>query len=223
MKKKQKRRARKRFTGSLYAKINWEKAEKFFRETPQQESTKRDYPATKDILRILAAVGTVGLILAFPPAIGRVAALVKLAGGSYSPWGMRRTLKRLKKQKYVTVHEAPDGTVTVTITRDGMVRALTYELDMFTIQKPARWDGTWRVVIFDVPEKYKKLRDTFRMRLGQLGLYQLQKSVYVSPYPCFNEIEFLRELYGIAVTVRYLTVEKIEDDAFLRSHFELSS
>lgn len=213
---------RKPYTGSLYAKINWDKAEGFFRQTRQQETKHQDYPSTKDILQILAAVGTVGLVLAFPPALTGIAALMKLGRGSYSPWGMRRTLKRLKKQKYVAVHESRDGKTTVTITKNGMVRALTYELNMLSIQKPTHWDGKWRVVIFDVPEKDKKLRDTFRMRLRQMGLYQLQKSVYVSPYPSFNEIEFLRELYGIAVTVLYLTVEKIEDDTFLRTHFNLS-
>ncbi len=216
------KKRRKSYTGSLYTNINWNRAEGFFRQTTQQETKHRDYPSTKDILQILAAVGTVGLVLAFPPALTGVAALMKLGRGSYSPWGMRRTLKRLKKQKYVTIHESRDGKVTITITKNGMVRALTYELNTLSIQKPTRWDGKWRVVIFDVPEKDKKLRDTFRMRLRQMGLYQLQKSVYVSPYPSFNEIEFLRELYGIAVTVLYLTVEKIEDDAFLRTHFDLA-
>ena len=216
------KKLRKHYTGSLYAKINWDKAEVFFRKTTQQEAKHRDYPSTKDILQILAAVGTVGLVLAFPPALTGVAALMKLGRGSYSPWGMRRTLKRLKKQKYVAIDESPDGKTTVTITKNGMVRALTYELNTLAIKKPKHWDEKWRVVIFDVPEKDKKLRDTFRKRLEQMGLYQLQKSVYVSPYPSFNEIEFLRELYGIAVTVLYLTVEKIEDDAFLRTHFNLS-
>ena len=216
------KKRRKPYTGSLYAKINWDKAEGFFRHAPQQKIKQRDYPSTKDILRLLAAVGVVGLVLAFPPALTGVAALMKLGGGSYRPWGMRRTLKRLKKQRYVSIQEGTDGSVTVTITKQGMVRALTYQLETLNIQKPKTWDERWRVVIFDVPEKYKELRDTFRMRLRQMGLTQLQESVYVSPYPCFHEIEFLRELYGIAVTVRYLTVEKIEDDEFLRTYFKLS-
>ncbi len=216
------KKRRKPYTGSLYAKINWDKAEGFFRHAPQQKIKQRDYPSTKDILRLLAAVGVVGLVLAFPPALTGVAALMKLGGGSYRPWGIRRTLKRLKKQMYVSIQEGTDGSVTVTITKQGMVRALTYQLETLNIQKPKTWDERWRVVIFDVPEKYKELRDTFRMRLRQMGLTQLQESVYVSPYPCFHEIEFLRELYGIAVTVRYLTVEKIEDDEFLRTYFKLS-
>jgi CRISPR-associated endonuclease Cas2 len=75
--------------------------------------------------------------------------------------------------------------------------------------------------MFDVPNKYGKTRDVFRLRLEQLGLKKLQKSVYVSPYSCFQEVEFLRELYGIAITVQYLLVEQIEDDAFLKRQFNL--
>ena len=103
-----------------------------------------------------------------------------------------------------------------------MNRALTYQLDTMMVRKPKRWDKKWRVVIFDIPEKYRRVRDIFRSRLRQLSLYQLQESVYISPYPCFSEIEFLRELYGVSFTVSYLLVDRIEDDELLRSHFELS-
>ncbi len=58
--------------------------------------------------------------------------------------------------------------------------------------------------------------------LRQLELYPLQKSVFVSPYPCFDEVEFLRELYGVAFTVRYLLVERIEKDEFLKQHFNVN-
>ena len=136
---------------------------------------------------------------------------------------MKQTLEQLEKQKYVTIRETPDGKITISITTYGMTRALSYELDTMRISQPKRWDGLWRVVVFDIPEKHKRMRDMFRMRLVQLGMYQLQESVYVSPYPCFDEIEFLRELYGVAITARYLLVKKIEDDASLLQRFSLPS
>ena len=102
-----------------------------------------------------------------------------------------------------------------------MTKALTYQLDTMKLDRPKKWDKKWRVVIFDVPNKYGRTRDIFRKRLDQLGLRKIQKSVYVSPYPCFKEVEFLRELYGIPVTVQYLLVEQIEDDAFLKRQFNL--
>ena len=102
-----------------------------------------------------------------------------------------------------------------------MVKALTYRLDTLMITKPKRWDKKWRVVIFDIPIKYNRVRDIFRSRLVQMGMYQLQESVYIYPYSCFSEIEFLRELYGVPFTARYLLVEHIENDDFLKYHFEL--
>lgn len=205
-----------------YANIDWENASILFKSPPQTSQINKKIPPVKDILKVLAGVGAIGLIFAFPGAAVGVAALVP-GGSPYSRWGIKKVIRRLEKQKFVTTRENADGSATVKITQKGMTRALTYQLDTLELKKPKRWDGKWRVVIFDVPEKYRRLRDIFRMRLGQLELYPLQESVFVSPYPCFNEIEFLRELYNVSFNVRYLLVEKIEDDSLLRSHFELSS
>lgn len=147
--------------------------------------------------------------------------MLVLGNRRYSGWRTRQLLDRFEKQKYVSVSEHADGKITVSITEKGMTRALTYELETLSMIKPKRWDKKWRIVIFDIPEKHKGIRDIFRMRLRQLGLFQLQESVYVSPYPCFDEVEFLRELYGVAFTARYLLAEKIEDDESLKQHFTL--
>lgn len=207
---------------SPFTNIDWKKVAVIFQRAPIQRKEVGTYPSTKEILSFVAAAGAIGLVFVFPPAITGVAAFVRLGKRDYRRWGMRRTLNRLQRQKYVRVTERENGQTTVAITKQGMTKALTYQIDEMEIRKTKHWDKKWRVVIFDIPEKHKGLRDLFRMRLGQVGLYKLQESVYVSPYPCFDEIEFLRELYGIAFTVRYLLVERIEDDDFLRSHFGLS-
>ncbi|MBI4991538.1 hypothetical protein HZB96_05620 [Candidatus Gottesmanbacteria bacterium] len=169
---------------------------------------------------MLVAVGAIGVIFAFPGAAPAIGSLV-LGENSYDRWKTRKIIMRLKRQRFVTIKENPDNTVTVTITRQGMVRALTYQLETMKVKKQKKWDKRWRVVIFDIPEKYKKAREIFRMRLRQLSLYLLQDSVFVSPYPCFNEVEFLRELYGIPSTVKYLLVEKLEDDQEIKEYFSL--
>lgn len=201
--------------------MDWEKASKLFQRLPQQERLPGTGPSSKEILHFLAAAGAVGLVLAFPPAITGVAAFIKLGQRDYRSWGVRRQLARLKKQKYVDIQELPDGRTSVTITKNGMTRALTYQVKSLVIQKPKRWDKKWRIVIFDVPEKKKHLRDWFRDGIYRLGLYQLQESVYISPYPCFDEIEFLREVSGVAVSVQYILAESIEGDERIRSHFDL--
>ncbi|MBI4066289.1 hypothetical protein HY411_01090 [Candidatus Gottesmanbacteria bacterium] len=215
------KRLRGRHTAHPYARIDWSKAAVLFQKPLSKEpDTNERYASVKQILRILAVIGAVGLVCTFPT--------IAIALKPFLPeerrwrnWRLKQTLEQLARQKYVIIRESTDGKVTIAITRHGMTRALSYELDTMSITPSKRWDGLWRVVIFDIPEAYKRMRDMFRMRLVQLGMYQLQESVYVSPYPCFDEVEFLRELYDVAITARYLLVQKIEDDATLRERFHL--
>lgn len=55
-----------------------------------------------------------------------------------------------------------------------------------------RWDGFFMVVIFDIPEKERKRRDSLRDKLIQLGFGMLQESVWISPYHLEEDVrEFL--------------------------------
>lgn len=56
------------------------------------------------------------------------------------------------------------------------------------------WDGYWRVVVYDIPEKDKKLRVHLRSQLRYLGFKFLQRSVWVSPFAVENDLEaFLKK------------------------------
>lgn len=215
--RKEKGRQRTKRT-SPYAHINWEKATILFHQAETKIPARR--VRAGDILRLLATVVDRGMLFIAKPDDPAVAEYVFHGTGPLT-WRTKSVIERFRQQRYVTIAEREDGNIVVKITKNGMTKALSYQLDSLKVKVPKRWDGKWRVVIFDVPERYRRVRDVFRMRLRQLGLLPLQESVFVSPYPCFEEIEFLRELYGIAFTVRYLLVEKIEDDASLRSHFDL--
>lgn len=215
------KKKRSRKTISPYIDIDWEKAAVLFKNYTPQVSQKHKYPPVKDILSVLAKVGGIALIFAFPGAAPAIGALFS-EDSSYEPWRAKNVIDKLAKRKFVTVETQEDGSVRVEITRNGLTKALSYKLDEMILRQSNKWDKKWRVVIFDIPEKYKRIRDVFRLRLQQLGLYFLQESVYVSPYPCFEEIEFLRELYGVSFKVRYLLVEKIEEDDLIKEHFSLN-
>ncbi|MBI4991042.1 hypothetical protein HZB96_03015, partial [Candidatus Gottesmanbacteria bacterium] len=51
-----------------YANIDWGKAAVLFKNPPQTIQTDKKIPPVKEILKVLAAVGAVGLIFAFPGA-----------------------------------------------------------------------------------------------------------------------------------------------------------
>ncbi len=56
-----------------------------------------------------------------------------------------------------------------------------------------KWDGFWRVVIFDVPESKRRSRDALRERLKKQGFAMLQSSVYISTYDYGKEfLDFLQ-------------------------------
>jgi len=64
------------------------------------------------------------------------------------------------------------------------------------------WDGKWRVVIFDIAEQEREVRDTIRPKLLSLGFGKLQKSVYISPLDVLADLkEYLKNLnlYGKVV------------------------
>jgi len=204
--------------------VNWEKVAKIFE--PEKEAilhtlrkeTDR-YPRSCEVLYLLGAGVLLGGTILFP---GLPQVVAPLVGGweGYRRGRLSQTIKRFKDQKLVTIEEK-NGEQIVIITKNGIVRALKYKLEEMKIRKTKIWDKKWRLIIFDIPEKKKWFREIFRERLKILGLYRLQESVYVYPYPCFDEIEFLRQIYRVPFDVKYVVAEKIEEQADLRTFFDL--
>ena len=89
------------------------------------------------------------------------------------------------------------------------------------ITKQKVWDKKWRIVAFDIPEKKKNGRDALRQKLQELNFYQLQKSVFVCPYPCEKEVHFLSEFFDIGDFVNIIIADNIYDDVRLKNHFDL--
>jgi len=132
-----------------------------------------------------------------------------------------RAIRRLYESKLVRQQENEDGFISMVLTRAGREVGLRYKLDGMQINPPQRWDKRWRVVIFDIPETQKQLRDTLRLRLRQLGLIELQKSVFVHPYECRDEIDFIIEIYNARRYVRFIEASHIDNELHLKRKFGL--
>ena len=76
----------------------------------------------------------------------------------------------------------------IEITPKGLVRVADYSIDAMEIVRPDIWDGKWRIVIFDIPERHKAGRDILRGTLVRLGFEKVQESVYAYPFECTDEI-----------------------------------
>ena len=75
--------------------------------------------------------------------------------------------------------------------------------------------------MFDIPEILKKVRDTFRYQLKKLGFIELQRSVFILPFECKNEIEYIIEFYNIRKHVRFIEANQIDNELHLKHKFQL--
>ena len=134
---------------------------------------------------------------------------------------MARSLRRLSEQKLVEEKRSSDGKVRLVLTKEGKRQARSLDLygKSIRLKKPKRWDGKWRVVIFDIPEESRIFRNILRQHLYELDFYQLQKSVFVSPYPYEKPLLELVNLYGAESHVRIMTVSWIDNGDKLKKRF----
>lgn len=131
-----------------------------------------------------------------------------------------QSLRNLEQRKLIGIAKEGDKTV-VRLTKNGQNKLLRYKLEDLKIKKPAKWDRLFRVVIFDIPEKYKQGRESIREKLKELGFYRLQKSVWIYPYDCEDEIDFISELYEIRPFVRVMLVKSLDIQKDVIKHFGL--
>jgi DNA-binding transcriptional regulator PaaX len=134
---------------------------------------------------------------------------------------LKRAIKKLYESKLIKEKENTDGSITLILTDKGRERALTYNLDEMKIKKPKQWDKKWRIVLFDIPERARKIRDSFRHYLKQLNFYEFQKSVFVHPYDCLDEIEYLIEFYNARRFIRFIIAEHLDNELHLKDRFKL--
>lgn len=134
---------------------------------------------------------------------------------------LKRAIKSLYESKLIKEGGNIDGTVTLVLSDKGKQKALTYDLGRMEIKKPKQWDQKWRVILFDIPETRKKIREILRFHLKKLRFYEFQKSVFIHPYDCKNEIDYLIEFYNIRKFVRFIVAESIDNELHLKKHFGL--
>lgn len=115
-------------------------------------------------------------------------------------------LNYLKKRGYIEIKNLKENKG-ILLTQEGTERVFT--LRQKNEKKQKRTDNKWEMIIFDIPERKRYLRDLLRIKLYSLGYKMLQQSIWVSPYDIYKETEkFLRE-YSLDQYVRLFLIEKI--------------
>lgn len=100
---------------------------------------------------------------------------------------LAQAIKRLKEQGLLEE---------VKIRDDLILKLSTQGKDLVFIEDNCQsWDGKWRIVVFDIPEQKRLVRDLFRRNLKKWGFKPMQKSVWISKRDVFGKLTgYIKEL-----------------------------
>lgn len=98
-------------------------------------------------------------------------------------------LKRLREQGYIDLEKYNEQLI-LKLTNKGKSEAILRKILI-----DEEWDGKWRVVIFDIPEKHRKMRNALRSKLKSWGFVLWQKSVWASKKNITQPLrEFIKQI-----------------------------
>ncbi len=129
----------------------------------------------------------------------------------------------LKRRGYICFKESKTQGFWVRLTAKGkkVYKELSYET--LKIPKPKKWDKKWWQVAADIPTKeFRRAADLFRLKIKQMHLYPLQRSLWFYPYDPRKEIEFIIKYFRIEsfVTVMEINRLDLDDEKVLKKYFK---
>ena len=172
---------------------------------------------------VLASVATAGVlaVVALAPAVLLAVGQIAKQSGYKMGWRARTAAGRLAQRGLVRFVER-NGKKHIQITDAGRRH---FELESgkleARIRRKRRWDRRYRMIIFDIPEKRKGARERLRHLMRELGFLRVQDSVWVSPHECEELVALIKAELRIGKDILYVIVESIENDGWIRKHFNL--
>lgn len=175
----------------------------------------------REILLMLATGGVLTLaVILSGPNILKILKVLKRDYDRMSKQRIKDALRQLERKKIIEFQNKGYETY-VKLTPDGKKEILKYKVDELKFIRPKIWDKKWRIIVFDVPEKLSKARKYLASTLRRAGAYQFQKSVFVYPHECEDDIRFISELYKVQPFVKIIEAGKIDHHEVLKKHFKI--
>ena len=122
-----------------------------------------------------------------------------------------RNFNLLKKKGNLEFAKEEDDCLFYKFSEKGKAKVRKFIIDELQISAPKEWDKKWRLIIFDIPEKKRSGRVALRKKLNDMGFFQCQKSAWIHPFPCLEEIEFIKDVFNIKPFVKIFLVDEMTD------------
>ena len=146
--------------------------------------------------------------------------LKEIFGLNEEPKNYSRYFSKLRKQELIYDKEIGNDHI-IHLTEKGQEVFLRFNYENLEIKQSKIWDRNFRMVIFDIPEKKRNARNSLREKMKEVGLVKFNDSVWVYPYPCQKEIDFIANYWNIGKYVHFALVKDITNRDYLERYFNL--
>jgi PaaX-like protein C-terminal domain. len=173
-------------------------------------------------LEILEAIAKLGFILflgiAAPNAAGHIIKLLGWVPDTKNKYRTERVLTSLENKKFIRFW-VENGKGKLELTKEGKIYLAGLEVKKIKLPTKTNWDGLWRIITFDIPEKLKTNRRRFTRALIFAGMYNLEKSIFVYPHECKEQTVKIAKLFEVEKYIKYIVAKSIEPDFKLKINF----
>ncbi len=180
---------------------------------------KKEIDYKRIILITVASAGILAVAVLAPNALQILKPFIKNKKKYNLKYYLNQKTKKLVKAGFLKI-DKEDGKQFLSLTEKGERKLRYYQV--IEKKKNIKWDGKWRIVIFDVWENTRSKRNLLRMEIKEFGFIQLQRSVWIYPYECAEFIELLKTDLSFGKNIRYMIVEELDHDEKLRKYFKLN-
>ncbi len=141
--------------------------------------------------------------------VGSLIKLLKPIG--FTENAIRLSLSRLKKHKALESFRIGKKSY-YRITKFGKKWVKYGEDRAYHFEEEHKWDGKWRLIIYNIPEKQRKKRDAFRCKLTSVGFGAIGNSIYIYPHDFSSKVYELAEHLKIEKFIDIFEAEYVEKD-----------
>lgn len=131
---------------------------------------------------------------------------------------LRQLIKNLKRRGYLEEKREADKKLFCLTSKAQFEICYCKFLKQLEDESVKKWDGLWRIIIFDVPETHRRFRDALR-KIIKIGFVPLQQSVWLTPYDVIPYLMPLLDYLHLSRYVDYFEVSKLNNEDKLLARF----
>lgn len=170
---------------------------------------------SREAIKIIAGLSAIGTVLVLPGSAILLGELMKVMDEKSAA----KTVSYLKYNKLVVARDCDNGQVEYKLTSKAIASYKRAQLDDLQIITPYSWDKKWRMVMFDIPAEKKNERQQLLQSLKEMNFYMLQKSTWIHPFDCEEQVGVLLSLLDLENEASYLVVESGNFQRHAEQHF----